>query len=190
MEQISSLEQIASIEQVFKCIYNDLHTDLHYGFYALILFAIVLLVQIVLAHKIHYKKLGFSLLIAYGYGLIALTFMNRELGSRVGLQLKPFETIQLSNAQSIAYAIENIILFLPFGFLIPSCFSKLRHWYLSIPLGIVTSVLIEFIQYKTQLGFCQIDDVMTNTVGTILGYLIFALLHLTSSLLFVKQQRA
>ena len=44
-------------------------------------------------------------------------------------------------------------------------------------LGFMCSVAIESIQFYTGYGFCQLDDVVMNTLGTIIGYLLYAGLY-------------
>ena len=58
----------------------------------------------------------------------------------------------------------NIILFLPLGYLL-GCKKK-------IIIGLFLSVTIEVVQYIGMLGFCELDDVLNNTVGTVFGYFI------------------
>lgn len=58
----------------------------------------------------------------------------------------------------------NIILFLPLGYLL-GCKKK-------IIIGLFLSVIIEVVQYIGMLGFCELDDVLNNTVGTVLGYFV------------------
>lgn len=39
--------------------------------------------------------------------------------------------------------------------------------------GFICSCSIEALQHITQTGYLQLDDVMTNTIGTILGWLAY-----------------
>lgn len=56
----------------------------------------------------------------------------------------------------------NIILFLPLDFLL-GCKKKFI-------IGFLLSVVIEIVQYTGMLGFCELDDVLSNTVGTEFKY--------------------
>lgn len=42
--------------------------------------------------------------------------------------------------------------------------------------GFLFSCVIEISQLITRRGFCQLDDIVTNTAGTMLGWLIWKLL--------------
>lgn len=68
----------------------------------------------------------------------------------------------------------NIILFIPLGFLLPYAFPKLRFWK-TICISLLLSVCIEGTQYVAQLGCCDIDDVINNTLGACIGYGCFSL---------------
>ena len=58
---------------------------------------------------------------------------------------------------------------------------------LSLPLAIVCSISIETIQLKYQLGFCQLNDVVVNSIEFIIGFLIFFVLYdLSIYIIFVS----
>ena len=44
--------------------------------------------------------------------------------------------------------------------------------------GAVTSFGIEFLQLVTRRGFFQIDDILTNVLGTVIGWLVFRMIVL------------
>lgn len=55
----------------------------------------------------------------------------------------------------------NILLFVPFGFLVGG--KK------GIAFGFLFSLGIETAQYYFRLGFCEMDDILNNTLGALLG---------------------
>lgn len=55
----------------------------------------------------------------------------------------------------------NIILFFPLGFLIGG--------WKGLVVGFLFSCTIEVVQYFGRLGFCELDDVLNNTIGACLG---------------------
>ena len=75
-----------------------------------------------------------------------------------------------------AATILNICLFIPYGFLPVFIFKNIhKHWWNGVILGAVFSIGIEFLQ--TFIGrFAQLDDVIMNTCGTLVGFLIGCLL--------------
>lgn len=70
----------------------------------------------------------------------------------------------------------NIIMFMPFGFLVP-LFSKKKKWWQILLFGILLSVLIEVIQHLLRIGIADIDDVILNGFGTILGFGIYKIIY-------------
>lgn len=66
----------------------------------------------------------------------------------------------------------NIIMFMPMGFLLPLLFSNLYSLKKTVAVGFGTSLLIEFTQLFL-IRATDIDDLILNTLGTMLGYLVF-----------------
>ncbi len=70
--------------------------------------------------------------------------------------------------------IGNMLMFIPFGFLI-SYFLKLEKPYLIIILSFITSVTIEVTQLLIGRVF-DIDDIILNVIGGFIGFLLFYIL--------------
>lgn len=64
----------------------------------------------------------------------------------------------------------NIGMFLPLGILLPWVFPKLRKLWKIALATIVLISLVEVLQLFTLLGSCDVDDLILNLVGAILGY--------------------
>ncbi len=64
----------------------------------------------------------------------------------------------------------NILLFIPLGCFLPVLRRKFRHFGPTLLFGFGLSVFIELLQIFT-FRATDINDLMTNTLGTILGYL-------------------
>lgn len=72
---------------------------------------------------------------------------------------------------SILMVTLNLLLFVPLGFLIPAVFKKINFNYKKVSLsGCVFSCSIEFLQLFAG-RFFEIDDIIANTLGTLIGYL-------------------
>jgi len=72
-----------------------------------------------------------------------------------------------------AMFVENIIMFIPFGVLLPILFGKFRSGWACVLTGFICSCSIEILQHIIQTGYLQLDDVVTNTTGTLLGWFIW-----------------
>ena len=110
------------------------------------------------------------------------TWIQNGTISRMSPNLIPFKTIvaYASNVQAVydwffKNLACNILMFIPFGLLLPwfAKRKKARHIIVS---GLIVSVLIEIFQYATALGVCDVDDVILNTLGVAIGYGIYAII--------------
>ena len=95
------------------------------------------------------------------------------------IRAKPFESIYYLIFDSSVTPLEmyknifgNIILFMPYGFL-GILYPKLNSYlYLSVVFIVVINIL-EFSQYYFNRGYAELDDVMLNTMGMSLGFIIY-----------------
>ena len=107
---------------------------------------------------------------------LSITLFSREPGSRTGVDVKLFETWGNQRLPD-RYFVENILLFLPFGVLLPAAVPSLRKGWCCVYAAFSTSMMLETVQLLTERGYCQLDDVVTNTLGAAIGYLVFALVR-------------
>jgi len=71
---------------------------------------------------------------------------------------------------AIINLVGNLIMFVPLGMFLPGLFLKLRRWWRVLLTGAGIIVLVEAGQMLTLLGTCDMDDLILNTVGILLGY--------------------
>lgn len=67
----------------------------------------------------------------------------------------------------------NVIGFLPFGFFLPILSRRLRNGFVVTALGFGLSLLVESIQLVFKVGCFDVDDLILNTLGVLLGWLAF-----------------
>lgn len=70
----------------------------------------------------------------------------------------------------------NILIFIPLGIFLPILFKKYRTFTQVLMSSMIISLTIEVLQFSLQIGQFDIDDVILNTVGGAVGYLIIKLL--------------
>lgn len=98
---------------------------------------------------------------AYNNNLIPFTFLNPDN----------------FKARMIKEVIPNIVLFVPLGFFLPVVFHTMRKFYrISIAVFTVT-FSVEFLQYFIGRA-ADIDDVLLNVLGGMIGYLIYVLIDM------------
>src|SRR5205085_1758774 len=69
----------------------------------------------------------------------------------------------------------NIILFMPPGFLLPLLYRPIS-WKGVLGIAVVSSLCIETLQRVLRAGIFDVDDILLNTLGALLGYLVLLLL--------------
>lgn len=109
--------------------------------------------------------------IIYVVIIACITFFSRESGSRMGFDLEISSTLGI-NARNNAFVVENVLLFVPFGFLCAWASQRARKMIVNVSYGLLLSLTIELLQLVTGRGFFQIDDIITNVLGTLIGFLI------------------
>ena len=65
---------------------------------------------------------------------------------------------------------------MPIGFVAGFVFAS-KRWWKVILFGFGISVSIEAMQFFFKKGFAEFDDVMHNTLGCLLGYLLFLVVN-------------
>lgn len=99
-------------------------------------------------------------------------------------QLVPFRTIIMFAKQFHSFSLNdpafyniggNIVLFIPIGIFLPFLFRRQRKFPVFLLTTVITICVIELIQALTLLGTCDIDDLILNTFGAGIGFLIYKL---------------
>ena len=136
------------------------------------------------------RIVGRVLLVAYFALLIFFVFFSDELGRKTGTIVRranyhPFVEIKRFWAMRHTYGWKvplmniggNILIFVPFGFLIPmSSKNKVtRNFFVVTLLAVMFSGAIEVVQIITKVGAFDVDDIILNTIGAIIGYIVYAI---------------
>ncbi len=114
--------------------------------------------------------------------LYLLFFASFRYSPTILFEIKtvPFETINEYSTNVIRWdKIEfiknifgNIILFIPYGFL-GILYPKLNQFKWLFLTFFITINIIEFSQFYFKRGYADIDDVILNTFGAVIGFLIY-----------------
>lgn len=80
----------------------------------------------------------------------------------------------------------NIIGFLPFGFILPVIHRNLKNFWLVTLLGLALSLIVETLQLVLKVGCFDVDDLLLNTVGAALGYMIFLICNRIRRIFYEK----
>ncbi|MFU7591694.1 VanZ family protein, partial [Priestia sp. RMT2NF4] len=80
------------------------------------------------------------------------------------------------NSVSLLNLTANVMLFLPLGFFVAFIWRKYHSIKKIIILGLSVTCLVEFIQYFIGRS-SDIDDVLLNTFGTVIGYVLLLMIQ-------------
>lgn len=127
---------------------------------------------------------AFFCLVVYVNIIMQLTLLGRKDGSRIGVELSLFGYLGDGkfSRQMLMYAVLNVFLFIPYGFIIRwlPWFRKQKES-VSILLAtlvcLASSLLIEMIQLITKRGYYELEDLVCNTLGGLIGGLLFTLVY-------------
>ena len=72
----------------------------------------------------------------------------------------------------------NVFAFMPFGFLLPIVFKRVRNFWIVTILSFFFSLFVETMQLSFHVGGFDVDDILLNTIGGSFGYLIFKLIYI------------
>ena len=119
------------------------------------------------------RTLGTILFILYVLALIYFLFFSEEYG-RAAMEERQYRYNLIPFVEIRRFWVyRNVIGFLPFGFILPVILDKMRSGWLIILAGFGLSVTVEVIQLITKVGCFDVDDMILNTAGAALGYLLF-----------------
>ena len=122
------------------------------------------------------KKITIFLFVAYSVFIVYYTLLSRNIGETHRIELRfmwAYQEIFKGDPawkEDIWYNIGNIVFFVPFGFFYPK-----HNWKAILISGSVFSLLIEIIQYVGCLGLCELDDLICNSLGALIGFWIYQL---------------
>lgn len=106
--------------------------------------------------------------IEYIFLLFCSTVIFRPIGETRQYVLHPFWSY--GRPDLLVENIMNAIVFIPVGMILGSLLKVKGSWAIALLIGCSISLTIEFLQFLFIKGFSEVDDVMHNTVGCLIGY--------------------
>ena len=148
-----------------------------YSFLALlfdVVSAVIVLIPVfLLLHLFYIKDLKksalyfvFGVYLAGAFSAVGLPDV-KNLVIDFGVNVIPF----IDMVSDFKNAVLNVILFVPLGFLLPFIWEKFREFKYTLMFGFGMTAFIEILQIFT-FRLTDINDLITNTLGTIAGYFI------------------
>ena len=122
---------------------------------------------VVIGLTIFTKKLTIGLLVGYVLVILGETVIFRTPTTRLHFQPQLFWSYKVWDIQK-EQIIANVLAYIPLGLLA----GRLWKWK-GILAGIGLSITSELLQLITSRGLCEIDDIIHNTLGTLIGVSIY-----------------
>ncbi len=125
--------------------------------------------------KQYMKWTALLVFLLYCVFVITVTILMRRGTVTKAVNMIPLdhvkEAVTTGKMESLDGDILNIVLFIPFGFLLKQINKRVfnRAIYAFI-LGFAASTVIETIQLVFHLGYCDINDIIANSLGAGIGY--------------------
>lgn len=160
-------------EQYIVSLYQDIPQEVYEGLLSVFSLGLVIFI----AWKGFKTGLRYSailLLVEYVFLLFCSTVIFRATGETRQYDFLPFwsyKAIQEGRAELLPENVMNVVVFIPIGILLGSLLRVKGAWLITLIVGLGISVSIEALQYFFHRGFAETDDVMHNTIGCILGWL-------------------
>jgi glycopeptide antibiotics resistance protein len=161
-------------EQFYQYIilfFNDISQEVYVGLLSIFCLGVVFLA----VWKGIKKGLRYSvalLLIEYTFLLFCSTVIYRITDETKQYDFQPFWSY--SRPDLLVENLMNVVAFFPVGFLLGISFKGIRWWQVLLT-GVCLSVSIEILQFIFKKGFSELDDVMHNTLGCIIGFWLYSL---------------
>lgn len=135
------------------------------------------------------KTVGAVLFVLYIFALVYFLFFSEGYGRGNSAEhvyrynLVPFREIRrfwvyrqkLGIVATFSNLAGNIIGFIPFGLFLPLLRRNTRNLFFIGAAGLMVSLIVECIQLVSKVGCFDVDDLILNTLGAIIGYMIFCI---------------
>lgn len=163
-----------------------MYKDLAFAFFALL--CMVLAIEAIRGLK-HERVLGLFMMLVYIIGLGYFTMYRGKRTDLGGISFKlpiPFlKSLLNGKYSSVANrSVLNMLLFVPLGCLLPYNMSLWKSNVINSKLGLKNTIIIGFLvsliiescQVIFTVGVFELDDLVKNTMGTGIGYIVFLIL--------------
>lgn len=148
-------------------LYKDIPPEVYEGLLSVFCLGVVLF-MVFKGVRTGFKCSSVLLLIEYVFLVSCSTVIFRPTGVTRQYDFHPFWSYDRPDL--LVENIMNVVVFIPVGLLLGIAFKQ-TTWWKALLLGCGISITIESLQFIFMRGFSELDDVMHNTLGCIVGYI-------------------
>ena len=153
--------------QYIISLYQDIPQEVYEGLLSVFCMGLVVFIAWKgLKTGIRYSAI--LLLVEYVFLIFCSTIIFRTPGETRQYDFHPFWSYDRPDL--LVENIINVVVFIPVGLLLSIAFKQVTWWKVLL-IGCGISVTIEALQFWFMKGFSEVDDVMHNTVGCLIGWL-------------------
>ena len=154
-------------KQYIISLYKDIPQEVYEGLLSVFCLGVVLFIAFK-GVRTGFRWSSVLLLIEYIFLLFCSTVIFRPTGETRQYDFHPFWSYD--RPELLVENIMNVVVFIPVGILLCVAFKQMT-WWKALLIGCSISVTIEALQFWFMKGFSELDDVMHNTVGCLIGWL-------------------
>ena len=171
-----------------QAIYGSMNISMEY-------YLIALLLMLATGFVCFYRKrdilvsVSWGLLVGYIFLIFASTVITRTVKADYDFEWRPFWSyvaIKEGKEYLLSLNSANVLMLMPVGFLV-SCIRDM-DCKKAVLVGVLVSSVIEISQLVLKRGLFEFDDIFHNTVGCVVGYLIYKLLECSREKMGVKEK--
>ena len=106
--------------------------------------------------------------------LEGLATANFTLGRSIDMYIRYFHKFPFWNG--FANLVGNVLVFIPYGFLLPLCYPECGKWWKTFLWALGFVMVIEIYQLFSAFGAFDVDDILLNVTGALIGYGLYSML--------------
>lgn len=154
--------------QYIISLYQDIPQEVYEGLLSVFCMGLVVFIAWK-GFKTGLRYTATLLLVKYIFLLFCSTIIFRPTGETRQYDFHPFWSY--GRPELLVENIMNVIIFIPVGMILGSLLRVKGSWLVALLIGCSISITVEALQLWFMKGFSEVDDVMHNTVGCLMGWL-------------------
>lgn len=145
-------------------------------------------------YTIHTISIVWGILLSLSCSFIfVMTLFGRKIGAVSQYRVIPFETYYHvfieEDMEVLLQLLVNVLMFVALGVVLPCCFQYFEKLKNIVRVLLGCSLAIELIQFTFEMGLFEIDDIVHNVLGAIIGLGLYRMCDMLRRGLGVNDER-